>query len=90
MSRYTNNLQKLPMSGTRPSMTSFHISPVAEGLIFDLVWFHGISTFVGYLIPNPFSCKQLVLFQTIQFSMSTQFVKNIPISNYSVYSSSYI
>ena len=22
-----------------------------------LVWFYGISTFVGYLIPNPFLCK---------------------------------
>ena len=28
-----------------------------------------------------------VLFKTIQFSMSTQFVKNISISNYPVYSS---
>ena len=35
-------------------------------------------------------CKLSVLFQTIQFSMSTQFVKNISISNNSVYSSSYI
>ena len=52
--------------------------------------FYGISTFVGYLTPNPFLCKLSVLFQTIQFSMSTQFVKNISISNYSVYSSSYI
>ena len=28
--------------------------------IIDLVWFvgfYGISTFVGYLMPNPFSCK---------------------------------
>ena len=31
-----------------------------------------ISTFVGYLMPNPFLCKS-VLFQTNQFSMSTQF-----------------
>ena len=49
-----------------------------------LVWFYGISTFVGYLTPNPFLCKLSVLFQTIQFSMSTQFVKNISISNYSI------
>ena len=48
---------------------------------------YGISTFEGYLTPNPFLCKLSVLFQTIQFSMSTQFVKNIYISNYS---SSYI
>ena len=33
----------------------------------------GISTFVGYLTPNPFLCKSSALFQTIQFSMSTQF-----------------
>ena len=48
---------------------------------FGLVWFvgfYGISTFVGYLTPNP------VLFQTTQLSMSTQLVKNISISNNSV------
>ena len=33
--------------------------------------FYGISTFVGYLKPNPFLYKQSVLFQTIQFSKST-------------------
>ena len=38
-----------------------------------VVWFYGVSTFVGYLTPNPFLYKQSVLFQTIQFSMSTQF-----------------
>ena len=51
-----------------------------------LVWFvgfHGISNFVGYLTPNTFLCKLSVLFKTIQFSISTQFVKNISISNYS-------
>ena len=37
-----------------------------------LVGFYGILTFVGYLMPNPFLCKYSVLFQTIQFSMSTQ------------------
>ena len=35
-------------------------------------WVYGISTFVGYLMPNPFLYKS-VLFQTIQFSISTQF-----------------
>ena len=25
--------------------------------LFRLVWFYGISTFVGYLTPNPFLCK---------------------------------
>ena len=24
---------------------------------FGLVWFYGISTFVGYLTPNPFLCN---------------------------------
>ena len=37
------------------------------------VGFYGISTFVGYLTPNPFLCKKSVLFKIIQFSMSTQF-----------------
>ena len=38
--------------------------------------FYGISTFVGYLLPSPFlykKQKQTVIFQTIQFSISTQF-----------------
>ena len=38
------------------------------------------QTFVGYLIPNPFSYKSSVLFQTIQFSMSTQFTSIKPIN----------
>ena len=48
-----------------------------------LVVFYGISTIVGYLMPHPF-LYQLILFQTIQFSLSTQFIKNISISSYSV------
>ena len=55
-----------------------------------LFGFYGISTFVGYLTPDPFLWK-IVIFQTIQFSISTQFkwkysliVKNISISSYSV------
>ena len=42
----------------------------------SFVWFvgfYGISTFVAYLTPNPFLCKQSVLLKTIQFSISTQF-----------------
>ena len=35
--------------------------------------FYGISTFVDYLMLNPFLNKLSVLFQTIQFSMSMQF-----------------
>ena len=57
------------------------------GCLFGL---YGIMTFVGYLTPKPIFMK-IVLFQTIQFSISTQFkykysliVKNIPISSYSV------
>ena len=42
-------------------------------LVSWLVGFYGISTFLGYLMPNPFLYKYSVLFQTIQFSMSTQF-----------------
>ena len=38
-----------------------------------LFGFYGISTFVGYLMPNPFLYKWTVLFQTNQFSMSIQF-----------------
>ena len=38
-----------------------------------LLWFYGTSIIVGYLITNPFSYIQTVLFQTIQFSISTQF-----------------
>ena len=33
---------------------------------FGLVWFYGISTFEGYLTPNPFLCKKW-------FSISTQY-----------------
>ena len=47
--------------------------------------FYGISTIVGYLMPNQFLYKWTVLLQTIQFSISTQFKReNISISNYSV------
>ena len=42
------------------------------GLV-SLAGFYGISTFVGYSMPNPFLRKYSILFQTIQFSISTQF-----------------
>ena len=29
---------------------------IDDGLVW-FVWFYGISTFVGYLTPNPFLCK---------------------------------
>ena len=40
-----------------------------------VVWVYGISTFVGYLMPNEFLYifMKIVLFQTIQFSINTQF-----------------
>ena len=41
---------------------------------FTLVWFYGISIIVVYLIPNSFIYLQIVLFQTIQFSINTVFV----------------
>ena len=35
-----------------------HILPIVERLDKGwFVWFYGISTFVGYLTPNPFLCK---------------------------------
>ena len=43
------------------------------GLLVGWLDFYGISTFVGYLTSNPFLFKLSVLFQIIQFSMSTQF-----------------
>ena len=42
-------------------------------VIVPLVWFDGISTLVGYLMSNPFLYIETVLFQAIQFSVSTQF-----------------
>ena len=44
-------------------------------LALPFIWlfgFYGNSIFVGHLTPNP-CFMQIVLFQTIQFSMSTQF-----------------
>ena len=37
----------------------------------SLFGLYGISTFVGYLIPNPFLYKKTVLFQRSQSSIST-------------------
>ena len=39
-----------------------------------LVGFYAVSIFEGYLMPNPFSYKHSVLFQTINFIISAQFV----------------
>ena len=40
---------------------------------FGLIQFYGISTIVGYLMPIPFLYIYTVLFQTIHFSISTQY-----------------
>ena len=45
-----------------------------------LVWFYGISTIVGYLMPNSFLYIKTSLFQTIQFSINTQFSSIWPIN----------
>ena len=42
-----------------------------KALLTLLFVFYGILTCVGYSMANPFLYKNLVLFQTIQFSMST-------------------
>ena len=46
---------------------------------FSLVWFYGISTIVGYLMPYPFLYIQIVLFQMIQFHISILFISIQPI-----------
>ena len=42
-------------------------------LVTWLFGFYGRSTFVGYLMPNPFLYKWSILFQAIQFSIQKQF-----------------
>ena len=54
------------------NLTLKNFSPTFLEVLVWFVGFYGISTFVGYLTPNPFLCKS-VLFKTIQFSISTQF-----------------
>ena len=51
----------------------YFIFPLDLSTWIFVVGFYGISTFVGYLTPNPFLCKLSVLLKTIQFSISTQF-----------------
>ena len=45
---------------------------IFKRITFGLDWFYGTSTNVGYLIPDPF-LYITVQFQTIQFSLRTQF-----------------
>ena len=56
--------------GGLPFYRSCILSPDNRfGLVwFGLAWLYGISTIVGYLIPNLFLYIQSVLFQTIQLS----------------------
>ena len=42
------------------------------GMVEFCLFGFGISTNVGYSMPYPFLYKSIVLFQTIQFSISTQ------------------
>ena len=46
---------------------------------FCLVWFNGISTIIGYFMPNLFSCIKTVLLQTIQLIKNTLFRSIWPI-----------
>ena len=50
--------------------------PAAARYIYNcsLFRFYDISTFISHLMPNPFLYEWSVLFQTIQFSISTQFI----------------
>ena len=51
----------------------YKVGGLVGWLVDWLFVFYIISTFVVYLMPNPFLYKYSILFQTIQFSMSTQF-----------------
>ena len=73
-----NNLQRLICHKTQTN--KLFGSCNAESSQFDknfvecgFIWVYGISNIVGYLMPNPLLYKWTVLFQTIQFSISTQF-----------------
>ena len=67
---------------------------VLKTILFNIVqvgWsvgFYGISTIVGYLTPNPFLYKYSKQFSLA--SVHSLIIKNISISNYSVYSNRYI
>ena len=74
----TNNLKKIYCDHTIIYFNAFSLFSSYFGPTISrtsnvgwLFVFYGISTVVGYLIPNPILYKQLVLFQTIQFSVNT-------------------
>ena len=52
----------------------------------NIVGFYGISTFVGYLTPNPFFMK----FKRIQFNMSTVSQKHFYFKIFSLFKQFYI
>ena len=55
-------------------MSSFEDSwNINDLVLFGLTWFYGISTFVDYLMPNPFLHIWTIPFETIPLSLSTQF-----------------
>ena len=56
-----------------PSMEPMQVLPPGIWMVWLVGWIYGISTFVGKLMPNSFLYNKSVLFQTIQFRMSTQF-----------------
>ena len=47
-----NNLQWLMYHKTKPNLTNLYILNIYYLVEFGLVWFYGILTVVGYLIPN--------------------------------------
>ena len=59
-----------------------------QWLVGWLVEFYGMSTFVGYLTPNPFLCREFYLKNFSLAWVHSLIVKNISISSYSVYSNS--
>ena len=59
---------------TKLVLTHLKMKLPTKDLFICLFEFRDKSTFVGYLMPDPFSYKLTILFQTIQFSLSTKTV----------------
>ena len=77
--RINSSANKMNIMIKRKTFKKSKIEKWDEKFCFGLVWFYVIPTIVGYLMPNPFLCIQTVLFQTIQFNISTQFNSIFPI-----------
>ena len=58
---------------------NWNTSITGVSIWFGLIWFYSISTIVGYLMSNPYLYIQIVLFQTILFSIRMQFSSIWPI-----------